>query len=67
MIALCRWGLKKGLSVGAANMEDCNSLKKLANKYGGSVEKEWLYDFTCLKKHNSDGGLKRIVVAAECE
>ena len=38
MIALCRWGLKKGLWVGAADMENRKKLKKLAKKHCGSVE-----------------------------
>ena len=38
MIALCRWGLKKGLWIGAADMENRRKLKKLARKHGGSVE-----------------------------
>lgn len=67
MTALCRWGLEKGMWVGAADMENRKKLKNLAKNHRGSVEKEWLYDFTCLKKYKSDGGLKRVVVAAECE
>ena len=66
MIALCRWGLKKGLSVGAANMEDCKNLESLAEKYDGSAEKGWLYDFTCVE-YDPDSYLKRIFVVAECE
>lgn len=66
MIALCRWGLEKGLWVGAANMEHRRDLNRLAKKHGGNVEKEWLHDFTCVK-YSPDDWLKRIVLVAECE
>ena len=64
MIALCQWGLRKGLWVGAANMENRRNLKELAKKYGGSVEMgpdyaqssgEWYFSTRHSRLRGNDG------------
>ncbi len=66
LAALCRWGLKRGLWAGAANMRNREDMQNLAQENDGSIGNEWLYDFTCLK-YNLDDWLKKIVLVAECE
>ena len=65
MAELCVWGLKKGFLVCASSMKDAEMIA-LAQKYGGKIQGEWLYDLTCLEYHD-DGRLKRIPLVAESE
>ena len=65
MTQLCHWGLRKNWWVGAAGVDKRKNLQKYAKKHGGTIRREWLYDFTCLEYDNK--WLKGIPLIAECE